>query len=515
MAMMMAFLVYTLVLMWLGHQPRQHEQAFRIGGHGLSPRTIFFMVTALWSSSVIVVQIDTAYASGLSAVWYGVSVAVMSLVVSLLIPWFRSHQYMSNSALLGRIFGSSIQRFSGLVIGATFPIFALSNALAAAVFLRVAMHWPLWMSMTLTTCAVILYIQLAGMISLARTQGLNFVVVLLGVALATVKLGHLHAGHRAPLSSSFWHWGGIGHGLIWVWFGMNTLNVFAAQAEIQAVAAAHDMRRAQRAVWLSTPLLLAIIAVSTWLGMRTRVLVGNPHTDGLVAFAQVVTRHSPGWFVALTGLGIWALALTWCGPLLFSGATSLGGDVLARESVVRWTRGALVVEGILMVLYGMWRPSEIAWWRVFGLTLRNAAVVGPTMAGFLWEDLPPRAVLSAMMAGVLVGLGLNAWTGFSATHFVGGINPMWSAATVSLVVLSIWRLAQHRRWTTLILGILAYGLVTVGAIAGMPARQDGLLGLVVLAWGLVLMGLAWISTRSEGRTNRAGQAWARTTETVD
>ncbi|NMP23436.1 sodium:solute symporter family protein [Sulfobacillus harzensis] len=515
MAIIMAFLVYTLVLMWLGHRPRQNEQTFRTGGHGLSPQAIFYMVTALWSSSLIVVQIDTAYASGLSAVWYGVSVAVMSILVSLLIPWFRSHQYISNSALLGRIFGSAIQRFSGLVIGATFPIFALSNALAAGAFLHVATHWPLWMSMALTTFALILYIQFAGMISLARTQGLNFFVVLLGVALATFKLGHIHTGHLAPLSSSFWQWGGIGHGLIWVWFGMNTLNVFAAQAEIQAVAAAHDIRQAQRAVWLSTGLLLAVIAVSTWLGIQTRLLVGNPHIDGLVAFAKVVTRHSPAWFVALTGLGIWALALTWCGPLLFSGATSLGGDVIAREGVVRWTRIALVVEGILMVLYGIWRPSEIAWWRVFGLTLRNAAVVGPTMAGFLWEDLPPRAVLSAMISGVLVGLGLNAWTGFSATHFVWGINPMWSAATVSLVVLSVWRLAQHRRWTTLILGILAYGLLTVGAIGAMPSRQDGLLGLAVLTWGLVLMGLAWISTRSENRTNGDGQAWVRATETLD
>lgn len=89
--------------------------------------------------------------------------------------------------------------------------------------------------------------------------------------------------------------------------------------------------------------------------------MGNPHLDGLTAFAQVLVQRSPTWFVALMGLGIWALALTtWCGPLLFSGAISLGGDVMARDRVIRWTRIALVLEGTLMVLYGIWRPGVVA-----------------------------------------------------------------------------------------------------------------------------------------------------------
>lgn len=154
-----------------------------------------------------------------------------------------------------------------------------------------------------------------------------------------------------------------------------------------------------------------------------------------------------------------------------------------------------------------------AWWRVFGLTLRNAAVVGPTLAAFLWDDLPRRGVLSSMMAGVFVGLGLNAWTGFSATHFVWGINPMWSAATVSFVVLSGWRLA-HRRWALLAVGLLAYGILTVGAIDAMAAQASGLLGLTVLVWGLVFMGVAWVSTRSQPGPIVGRKPWLQSTGTL-
>lgn len=497
MSLAMTFILYTVLLMWLGRRAKGNAETFRDGGRQISPVAVFLMVTALWSSSLVVVQIDTAYSSGVSAVWYGVSVAVMSILVSLLIPWFRSRNYISNSALLGQTFGPAVKRFSGLVIGATFPIFALSNALAAGAFLHVALQWPLWWSMGLTTLALVLYIEFAGMLSLARTQGVNFVMVMVGLALAVDKLlkeAPLH--HAATVAPAFWHLGGIGHGLIWVWFGMNTLNVFAAQAEIQAVASARHVRQAQKAVWLSTALLIVIIAVSTWIGMETRLIFGKPQVDGLVAFAHVMIQHSPTWVVVVEGLGIWALALTWCGPLLFSGAISLGGDVLARQHVVRWTRLALLIEGALMVAYGLWRPGEVAWWRVFGLTLRNAAVVGPTLAVFLWQDLPAPAAFTSMLAGVVVGLGCNALTGFSATHFVLGINPMWSAATTTFLVLGVWRLIQHKRWTLVGVGFILYAAVTVWMVRVMTLRAEGgLLGVVVLMLGLAFLGLAWLGTR--------------------
>ncbi len=488
------FVVYTLLLIWIGHRPPQNFAAFRDGAEKVSPRAVFFMVSALWSSSLIVVQIDTAYASGISALWYGVSVSVMSMMVSLLIPWFRRHQYHSNSALLGQVFGPRVKRFSGMVIGATFPVFALSNALAAGAFLHVVLGLALWLTMSMTTGVLILYIQFAGMMSLAATQGLNFAVVLMGLVFAVFKLGPMHVTTSPSLGPAFWNLGGIGHGLIWVWFGMNTLNVFAAQAEIQAVSAARDVRQAQKAVWWSTLLLLIIIAVSTWIGMKTRLLIHNPRIDGLVAFAKVMSINSPTWFIMLLGLGVWALALAWCGPLLFSGATSLGADVMAHIHRVRWTKVALIIEGILMVLYGIWRPQEVAWWRVFGLTLRNATVVGPTVAAFLWDDLPAGAVLFSMISGVCVGLGLNAWTGFSYTHFLGGVNPMWAAASTSFVVLASCRLGQYRQWWFLAWRLALEGGSATWAISAMARHDSGLLGVVVLLMGLALVAVSWMIT---------------------
>lgn len=499
----LGFAVYSALLVILGRSSRATTiTAFRDGNQRLSPWTIFVMVTALWSASLIVVQIDTAYESGVGAVWYGISVAIMSLLVSTLIPWFRRHHYVSNSDLLGSAFGPAVRWLSGVVISLTFPIFALSNALAAGVFLEVALHWPLAVSLPLTTIALIAYIQFAGILSIARTQGLNLLMVCGGLGLAVWKLGHATALPTAfPLPPSYWHWFGIGQGLIWVWFGMNTLNVFSAQVEIQAVAAAKDIRHAQQAVWISTVILLGIIGISTWLGVVARELTPQTNLEGLVAYSLILVRQSPPWFIAMVGVSMWAMALMWCGPLLFSGAISLGADVFGHPKSVWAMRGALVVEGILMVLYALWRPGEVAWWRVFGLTLRNAAVVGPTLAVIMWTDLPPISILTAMISGILMGLGLNAWTGFSPTHFIWGINPMWSAATTTFVVIALWQLYRHRGFFTTLCSGMTWLVATIILIHfGVSLSSAGLLGVLVFGFGVALLGYVWAVTKVADRS---------------
>ncbi|MCY0879373.1 MAG: sodium:solute symporter [Firmicutes bacterium] len=494
MSIVIAVVLYSLFLVWLGRARSAHElSGYHDGGRQFSFWTVFVMVLGLWSSSVIVVQIDTGYDSGWSAVWYGISVGVMSILVSLLVPWFRRAQYLSNSDLLGARFGLRVRRLSALVIGMTFPIFAMSNALAQAAFFHVAFGWPLSISLVVTTLALIAALASGGMWSLAKTQGLNTGLVLAGLALAWLRFHQLAIPH-VVVSKSFGSWFGIGQGLIWVWFGMNIINALSAQAEIQAVVNARDIRRGQWAVWTSTLVLLGVVFLSTWLGMQTREAFLNGRVEGLVAYAIVLLRHAPAWFQVAMAISTWALALTWCGPLLFSGAMSLGRDLFGIDRARLGTIIALAVEGALMVGYALWRPGEVAWWRVFGLTLRNAAVVGPTLAVWLWSDLSERAVLVSMLAGIGVGLGANAITGFSATHFVWGINPMWLAASVAFLVLAWWRLMERRRWEWLTLGILLYGVVSWGTVV-QHWTAPAVAGIVLLLAALGEVALAWLATR--------------------
>ncbi len=485
---------YVCLLLILGRKKTTPTlRAFRDGNHQFRFWTIFIMVTALWSSSLIVVELDAAYRYGVSAMWYGVSVAVMSLLVASLMPQFQRYHYISNSDLLGRVFGPGVRRLSALVIGGTFPIFALSNALAAAIFLDTALHWPLWVSMTLISALLLVSVQFGGILSLARLQGFNLIMVMTGMLFAVWKIGGKTPPSSLPgLSPSYWHWWNTDHGLVVVWFGMNILNVVSAQAEIQTLAAARTKRDANWATWISTLWLGLIIALSTWLGMRTRELTHNSRLNGLQAFFHLVLAHTQAPIASIMGMAMWSLALMWCGPLLFSGAISVSGDLLGKPSSVSWLRFSLIIEAAVMILYALWRPDQLAWWRVFGLTLRNAAVVGPTLAALIWgRNLSSRAVVAAMGSGVSVAVGLNAMAGFSPTHFILGISPMWTAATTTIVCLSTFKLWSRKPFLAFA-GAAVWVIVTWLLIVHHPSVN--ILGVLVLVSGLLFLFYAHVVT---------------------
>ncbi len=490
--------IYTAALMFLSYRTRQKHGTggFFDGQRSFSAPTIFILVTALWTSSSIAVELDTGFASGWAAIWLGVATALLSVLVAFLAPLFQRLGYTSNSALLGDVFGRGVRRFSGLVIGITFPIFAMSNVLFAGYFLHALLGWPLWGTLAVTTAVLILVVQFAGLRSLAAVQGLNLAMMLAGLLVLASVMHHValpSASTPPPIP--------VPPALVLVWLSMNLLNVLSAQVEFQAVVAARNIKAARTAVWLSAGVLGAVAILATWIGDTARSALGVTGGDGLAAVSQLVVHHGSPIAVVVIALGVWALALTWSTPLLFSGAVSLGRDVIGQR--LRWTKLALAIEGALMVGFALWRPGELAWWSVFGLTLRNAGVVGPTIAALIWRNrISPKWVLAAMAGGIFSGLGLNAITGFSAVHFVWNINPMWISQTVALWILAAGRWHAMQERTHAVLWAVASG-ASLAFIATGPWIPDAVRGVALL-----IVASAWLAFTAAIDRRRAHQPYS-------
>lgn len=501
---------YTLVVVGFGLVPRWKARGdsageFLDGGRRFGFWQVFTLVTAMWASWMLPVELETAFAQGISAVWFGASVIAMSLVaaVFLLAP-FRRLGFLTNSNLIGRRFGATARGFAAVIIGLTFPIFAMGNLLAVAALLHGLLGWPVWITLAGATLTMLLYTSAGGLWSLAYTQAANLVVMTVGLGLATVYVLRdvpvLHPAHL-PVTG-FLSWGGVGTGAILVWFAMNILNTFTAQAEFQAIAAVRDPVIGRRAVYLSSVVLVGFAAVPVLLGMAAREYDGAA-ANGLVAFPTLVSHVVPGWALALVLLGFWASALTWCAPLLFSGASSFGldfwnrgGDPARTTEVRRWTRWSLVLQGILLVAYALVRPDALSWWQVFGLTIRNAVVVAPTIVFLVWPAVRGRAVVAAMILGLVGGLGWNAATGFSPTVFLSDINPMWVGTGIAFLAMLVGTLAfsrgrltlsSHRVRRAASVALAVLGLVLVGGSAALPRVHL----VVLLGPGLFVGVLAW------------------------
>lgn len=460
-AVLLAYTAGLVALSGRGQKSAGNGESFLHGGRQFGFRHVFILVTVMWASSIFVVELETGFLSGLSAIWFGLSVIVMSVLVAqfLLKPFARAG-YLTNSRLIGQRYGVAAQRFSGSVIALTFPIFAMSNVLAAAEFIHALLGWNLALTLSLTTVIMLLYVWRSGLWSLAYTQALNLGALTVGLAVASYYFWRIPASALHPVHvHGFFTWGGVGLSTIAVWVVMNVLNSVSAQAEMQTIAAVRDPRRGQLAVYVSAAVLIVFTIVPVWLGMKTRELYPKA-AQGLAAFPHALFHVAPTWAIALVALGVWASALSWCAPLLFSGAASFGADIFgggrakstdglptrSALDVRTLTRYGLLLQGILVVVVSLLRPDELAWWRVFGQTIRSGAIFAPTVAYFLWPLATRRAVLVSMLAGVVTSLVWNAATGFSATVFLLQVNPMWiglSVGIVALVVTALFDPAQE------------------------------------------------------------------------
>ncbi len=514
----LSLVAYTAVLIGLSTCAKRRVgegEAYLHGGRQFGFRHVFILVTVMWASSIFVVELETGFLSGLSAAWFGISVIMMSvLVAKFLLKPFREVGYVTNSRLLGQRFGLSAQRFSATVIALTFPIFAMSNVLAAAEFLHALLGFGLPATLVLTTVIMLAYIGQSGLWSLAYTQTVNLVMLTAGLGVAGYFFLRIPKTSLHPVAvHGFTSLTGVGIGTIAVWLVMNILNSVSAQAEMQAIAAVKDTRRGQRAVYVSAIVLVAFTIVPVWLGMRTRELYPQA-TKGLAAFPAALVHIAPPWAVLVAALGVWSAALAWCAPLLFSGASSLGADLFRRRArdgadllakvsnVRRLTQYGLLIQGALVIVVALLRPDELAWWRVFGQTIRSAAIFAPTIAFFLWPAATKRAVLWSMSLGVASSLLWNAWTGFSATTFLWGVNPMWvglSVSVIALVVATVLEMAgtgQRMEWkrssrTTM---LLSFAVILWATLVVWWSSAPGLRGAlfccgVVVAFMAVAMGV--------------------------
>jgi SSS family solute:Na+ symporter len=224
---------------------------------------------------------------------------------------------------------------------------------------------------------------------------------------------------------------------------------------------------------------------------------------GLIAVPAYLETVLPAPLVGVFFLGVWACALGWGGPCQFSGATSLGRDVMmavrpkaSEMDLVRYTRWALVVLTVLMVIFGVLRSEQSAWWNILAWTVRNSATFAPVITALLWRGATRPAVLAAMVIGFGTGMLWYQLSGWGVANFLYGIHPVWlgmSANILALVLLSLvttsdgWRLSEGATFSLGVALLLAGAGATALAVNAFGALgPTGLLGLVIFLAALAL-----------------------------
>jgi solute:Na+ symporter, SSS family len=499
---------YTALLVMAGRMARRKAQAnsggYFVGGRQFSPLLVAFCITGLFSGSTFIAVLELSYLKGISAAWYGVAETLQVLLIAVfLVAPFRERSLVTISGLIGDHYGRAARAVAGAITAFAFPMWSVATALAFASAVHVSTDIPMIWSLVLTAVLLLVYLQAGGMWSIGLTQTINcgIFVVMMAIGLyaiwkgpSLIQFGNSHPAYFATDT--------VGMTQIVAWFGTFIINVPLAQAAFQMAVSCRSAGEARKGLIWACLFGIPFVIVATLLGLTAAAALPGIG-KGLIAIPQYLETVLPAPVVGVFFLGIWACALSWGGPCQFSGATSLGRDVMmavrpeaSEVELVRYTRWALLVLTVLMVIFGILRSEQSAWWNILAWTVRNSATFAPVLAALLWRGATRQGALGSMVIGFATGLLWYHLSGWGVAQFLYGIHPVWlgmSANISALVLLSLitspdgWRLSE---------GSAAYfgvGLVVIGAAIATYTIQTftelmptGLLGLVIFLAALTI-----------------------------
>lgn len=504
-------LAYTALLIGVSRFAQRKAagilEGYFVGGRQFTPLLVAVCITGLFSGSTFIAVLELSYLFGVSAVWYGVAETIQVLLIAaVLVMPFRKRSLVTISGLIGDHYGPGARAVAGAITAFAFPMWSVATALAFASAVNVSTGIPLEWSLVITAVLLLVYLQAGGMWSIGLTQSMNCIVcaLMLGIGLYAVLAGTGINGlvKLAETRPALYSPTTIGMTQIAAWFGTFIVNVPLAQAALQMSMSCRTPEEGRRGLVIAALMGVPFILIATLLGLAAAAAL-PAGGKGLIAIPEYMSTVLPAPLAGLFFVGVWACALGWAGPCQFSGATSLGRDVMAAvrpkasdKDLVRYTRWSLVLLTILMVVFGLLRSEQSAWWNILAWTTRNSATFGPVIAALLWRGATRTGVLTSMIVGCAAGLGWYQLSGWGIGHFHYGVHPVWVGMSVNLVVLVVVSLVTKDSLFAFSPGMKGFGggvSLTIGAAFSLltlaywqPLQPTGLLGLVLFLAALAL-----------------------------
>jgi len=497
-------IAYTAVLVVAGRVARRRAESgaggYFVGGRGFSPALVAFCITGLFSGSTFIAVLELSYLRGVSAAWYGVAETLQVILIALfLIAPFRERALVTISGLIGDRYGRGARAIAGAITAFAFPMWSVATALAFASAVNISTGIPMIWSLVLTAVLLLVYLQAGGMWSIGLTQTVNCVVfvVMLAIGAYAVYAGAGMSGltKLAETKPEFYEPTTVGMTQIAAWFGTFIINVPLAQAAFQMAVSCRSAGEARKGLFWACLMGIPFIVIATLLGLSAAAMMPD-NGKGLIAIPLYLETVLPAPLVGVFFLGIWACALAWGGPCQFSGATSLGRDVMmavkpgaSERDLVRYTKWSLVGLTVLMVIFGLLRSEQSAWWNILAWTARNSATFAPVITALLWRGATRQGAVVAMVVGFATGMLWYQLSGWGIAQFLYGIHPVWLGMSANLLVLVLVSLATSRDgWRVATGGMLSLGALLLLVGVGLAAyaagsfavlAPTGLLGLVL------------------------------------
>jgi Na+/proline symporter len=441
-------LAYLVALLAVGAWKvrRVRTQAdFTLAGRGLSTFVLFGTMLATWiGTGSVFGNSEKTFETGIAACVLPLGGVLGILALIPIAPRARRFAGFTVQDILEARYAPAARVLGTVTLVLAYvTIVSYQYRAGGAVLHLLAPEVPLEDATRIAAAFVIAYTVLGGMVSVAYTDVVNGLVLLVGF-LVTFPVLWARAGGLDGLADALGPermlaLGPLGPREIVALTLPAFLLVLGDANLYQRFFAAKDPGAASRAVrWLAAGVLVTEIAIiaDAWIGSA---LTGPLEHPGHV-LAFVARDHLPAALGALLLAAIVAVIVSTADSYLLVPATCLVRDVYQRflrpgageAELVGASRGAVVLLGVAAwgLTHGSDRFLAVA---LYAYTMYGAGITPSLLAAFLW----PRATAAGAVASISAGIVVTVLWETAGGRIVPGLETVYPALAASLAALVI------------------------------------------------------------------------------
>ena len=448
MTYLVAILVYLGLLIIVGVIRGRRitgQDDFMVAGRKLPAVVLVGTLLATWiGSGSIIAGAGLAYRKGLSALWFDAGVWAAILIIALIAGRVRRFAQYTVPDILETRYNAAARVLGTVVTIIAYTAIVSYQFRAGGMVLHLVTGVSTDMGIIITAVFVIAYTVSAGMISVAYTDLVNGVIMIVGLAVAVPfvfsRAGGLEGLHGTLPATHLDLFGGMNAIEAFRYALPAMLLLLGESGMYQRFFSARDERTARRAVFgwiLGTMVLETMIVVLAVIGRAVFTDI-----DSEMVMLRVVRDGLPMAVGALTLAAVVAVIVSTADSFLLVPATNVMRDLYQRfinpqASQVRMVRNTRIV----VVLLGGLAFVQLRFFEtvlemaLYAYTMYGVGITPAVMAAFFWKRATGAGGVASIAAGMLVTLvwELSGWTDRVAT-----IYPALAASVGSLVLVSLF-----------------------------------------------------------------------------
>lgn len=370
---------------------------------------------------------------GMSACWYVLAASVAMIPLAYFAPKIRQTMAITIPEVMERRYGKGIGTFSAVLnILALFCLTSSQIAASGSVVSSLT-GIPMNVSLLVAGLVVIVYTTMGGMLADQISDLVQFLIILVGLAVATPFVIHGCGGWQAisdalpPVQLSFTKIGWV----TIIGYIFNYFCTFLSGPEmVSRFESAKDEKTARGASLLSALLMAAMSIFPTLLGLAALAVKDRiPDVTGATSMMTVTGHFAPAAITGIVSAAIISATMSSADSNLLCMSTMFMNDIypklggkteISEKRKVFLTRLCNVIAAVVAMLISLFK-IDIVTMNTFAFAIRCA---GP-FAAYGFGLVIPRATRASGVVSVIVGtVGVIVWQVLSGGGFYLGILPV-------------------------------------------------------------------------------------------